>query len=143
MSQCEVPLDPDDILLRRIPEVQGFCDLRKSPPIDSGAFRPSPQDTDGLSFYLERETSAQNLVDDAERPDRGYLVARLRAGDIYDLGLSLVPSQLAGDLPGHYLLPKINTAVYADKRFYKDLKPYCEKLARLANQDYVDFSQPR
>ena len=102
MSQGATPIDPNELILRRIPAREGYYEPRKVPPVSKGAFQPSGRDIDGLSFNLEREVSAETLAMSGT-VGTPYAVARLRAGDLYALGLTLVPDQQPGDLPGHLI----------------------------------------
>ena len=137
MSQGAVPVDPDETVLRRIPEIAGYYDPSKAPPVGVVAFRPTPDDTDGLSFYLEKETSAAELIASG-KPGKHYTVARMRAGDLYELGLHLIPDQQPGDLPGHLILPEGNLKTYNDPAQKHRVKEVCKNLSDLANKGLID-----
>ena len=128
------PIDPDEPILRRIPVKQGYYDPRKVPPVEAGSFRPNSNDTDGLSFYLEREISAQDLAASGN-PDTQYVVARLLARDLCAQGLTLVADQQPGDLPGHLITPEINIHTYSNSHTRPRIKEVCRALTRIANQN--------
>lgn len=146
MSAGATPIDPDESILRRIKINPGYYDPKKAPPVEAGAFRPHPRDEDGLSFYLERHLSVAAFIAASDLPADQFVIVRLRAGDLYDLGLSLVPKQEPGDLPGHVIAPEINVGTYHDPIQKKIVKELCRKLARLANSGVVhgpDQAHPR
>jgi len=142
MSEGSPPFDPEERVLRRIFVGAGFYDPEKAPPVEAGAFRPNSHDGDGLSFYLEREVSAERLAGAAGKPADHYVVARLRAGDLYDLGLTLKPTPGTGDLPGHVVVPEINTGAYKDKAQKARLSELCLRLAEVASRD-IAFAATR
>src|SRR4051794_14066192 len=107
MSVGTPSIHRDEPILRRIPKAEGYYDPQKNPPIEAGAFTPNDEDDDGLSFYIERELSISALIENSP-PGRSYVVVRLRAGDLYDLGVTLVPMQREGDFPGHVVVPEMN-----------------------------------
>jgi hypothetical protein len=100
MSRTPAPIDPDEPILRRIPVTPGYFDPIKAPPVQAGAFRPSSTDDDGLSFYRERELSVSELIAGTGRAAGSFAIARFKARDLLDLGLTLQPKQEAGDLEG-------------------------------------------
>ena len=136
MDGEQADIGPDDTFLRRIPVGPGHYDSAKNPPIGVGSFRPSASDTDGLSLYRERATPAEVLAAGG-RPGTSYVIVRFTAREIRGLGLTIRPDQQPGDLPGHHLIPEINTMTYDDKMTRGPVKEACKRLADLANQAII------
>jgi hypothetical protein len=136
MSDAAPPIDPDEFLLRRIPVQKGYYDPEKAPPVEAGAFRPNPNDIDGISIYRERLLSVSALVAGTDKAASGFTIARLVARDLLALGFTLEPKQEEGDLPGHVIVPEINVATYKDPDLQKRgrVKNLCKSLADLANK---------
>ena len=82
MEEPPPPIEPDEIVLRRVPLVAGACDLSLPQPISRGAFKPSERDLDGLSFYRERFVSplakSRPMVNMVNRPPRPRRMVRTR-----------------------------------------------------------------
>jgi hypothetical protein len=77
-------------------------------------FRPNDNDTDGISLYEASQVSAEELKQNARKPPEEYRVARLSESQILALGLTLSPTP--GDLPGHHVIPEINTSDYKSSK---------------------------
>jgi hypothetical protein len=137
------PVSPDEIILRRVPRAH-----YKGQPLSVSieAFRPTEPkpakniagDMDGLSVSREACGATPNSlvahIEPARRSD--FVVARLRASDFLELGLSIQPSPVAGSL-GHAIIPELSWPAYsANKRRCKELQ---EKLAGKASRDVVDL----
>jgi hypothetical protein len=137
MSEGASPIGPNERVLRRIFVGQGCFEKDKAPPVQRGAFIPSPRDVDGLSFYLESIISAPEVAAAAEKPAACYVVASLKAGDLYALGLTLVPTQDPHDLPGHIISPEINSTTYNDSTQKPKIKEISKKLAEIASHNIV------
>ena len=137
MNQEIAPIDPKETILRRVVISPGYYNPTKAPPIEAGAFRPGSNDTDGLSFFLEREISPATLAASGKSATCGYVVARLRACDIFNLGLSLLPTQSESELPGHLIIPEINTTSYSDGTKRPKIKEAMAALAKIASRDIV------
>ncbi len=105
-------IGPDENVLRRVPVSQ--VKLGALIPITRGAFTPTPSDTDGLSFYLEREVDIAQLKEIARKPADQYVVVRLSVRDLNDAGLQVIAKK-ADNLPGHCLVPDFNYQSYSDK----------------------------
>ena len=140
MSDDAPPIDPDEPLLRRIFIGQGHFDPEKSPSVQAGAFTPNPTDTDGISIYRERLSSASVVVNDTDRPTQ-YKIARILARDYLALGLTLEPKEEPGDLPGHLVVPEINIVDYQgpDKDKIRKIKELRRLLTNLANEPGATF----
>ena len=142
MSNVSRSIGPDERVLRRIFIGQGYFEAGKAPPVQRGAFTPNPRDMDGLSFYLAEAISPADLAAAAEKPASCYIVASLRAGDLYDLGLTLVVSEEASGLPGHVVAPEVNWESYVDPVRKRRIKEVQTKLAQIASENIV-FSQSK
>lgn len=138
MCQGAVFPGPNETVLRRIPVVPGQFNPEKKPPVGKGAFIPNANDTDGLSFFLECETSAYKLIA-AAKPGRDYQVARFKISEILGMGLTINLSQGPDDMPGHMIVPEINAIDYQQKATKSALTVHCLELARMANDRIVDF----
>lgn len=137
MSEGASPIGPNEIVLRRIFVGQGCYEQDKTPPVQRGAFLPSPRDVDGISFYLESMISPSEVAAAAEKPASCYIVASLTAGDLYALNLTLIPTDEPGDLPGHVISPEINLASYNDSAKRRRIKEITKRLAEIASQHIV------
>jgi|SRR5208337_646789 len=129
-------IEPDEPIIR-IPKCPGYYDPLKNPPIERGAFTPNKNDEDGLSFYLERELSVEDLLATSNRPANDYVIVRLKASDLYELGLSLDRTNDPDDLPVHVVIPEINFQDYEDPRQKPRLKELGKALVDLARQNIV------
>jgi hypothetical protein len=139
MNSDPAPIDPDEPILRRIPVTPGFYDRAKAPPVQAGAFRPNPNDNDGISFYRERELPVSELVRRTNKPARSFTIVRLTAGDLLNLGLTLQPKQEDEDWPGHLVVPEINKPAYDDPAQSSRVKEFCRKLTVLSNRCSATF----
>ena len=85
MSQ-DGPVDPSESILRRIPcRTLDSYNPALAIPVTPFAFRPNNQDTNGISLYRERLVSPQRLASTAGMPANFYVVARLKAADVFAL----------------------------------------------------------
>ncbi len=132
-------ISPDEWILRRI-HINHY-DPHRPIPIDAASFRPSPQDQDGLSFFRERLISAEQVARSARQPAENYIVARYRAGDLFDLGLTLTPTNDSDDPPGHVVVIELGNSGYNEnKRLCKERH---KRLAELGSRDVIKgFSGP-
>lgn len=97
----------DEWLLRRLPEERGPTEPGARP--SHLAFRPGPRDVDGLSLYREQVVSAQELAAWG-RVGRTYYVARVRAGAIRGLRMSVLAVPDPAGRPGHVIIPELNAS---------------------------------
>ncbi|MCD4825081.1 MAG: hypothetical protein K8S55_10765 [Phycisphaerae bacterium] len=104
MSEEAGIIEDDELLYRRVPVQPSYYDPDKGPNPGSRAFHPGEHDETGISVfranYIRPEQVAQN--------DRGkrYYIAVLRAGDLRDRGIRVVPKN-SGHPPGHAELPDL------------------------------------
>jgi hypothetical protein len=89
-------------------------------------------------MFRERFISASDLVKNARNPPNDYVVVRFRAGDLFQLGLSLNATYDDEDLPGHVVIPELNCSNSESKR--QECKEIYLRLAKLAQLNVVaDF----
>ena len=142
MSQSGEVVDPGESIFRRIPKIPDYYDPSLPTPILALAFRPNKQDSDGISFYRELFLTVDRLAGSARKPAEFYIVARFKAADLFALGLSLVPVQEEGDLPGHVVVPELGLAAYQDPSKRERVKEINQKRAVLAGRDIIaEFQQ--
>jgi hypothetical protein len=132
MSDSQDSIGPDEFVLRRIHRNHCSRDLPRV--IHFAAFRPSREDTLGLSVFRELYVSAALVAGSGRKPGE-YFVARLSVKCLRDLGLTVVPDADASALPGHALIPELALAEY--ERDKPRLKDVLLELSRLAGQTIV------
>jgi hypothetical protein len=98
------------------------------------AFRPTPDDTAGLSVYREIHVSASRVAASGRKQGE-YYVARLSVKAIRALGLTVVSDEQAEGLAGHALIPELS--VEECKRDKPRARNYQVRLAELAEQGIV------
>jgi hypothetical protein len=106
------PIEDDELLYRRVPASGGWYD-QTTGILKSEAFGPhKTQDISGLSVARAKHSSIEKAA--RGRPGKIYFVAVLRAGDLRQRGIDVVPRP---DLPNghrdpaHAELPGLNSAV--------------------------------
>jgi hypothetical protein len=98
------PIADDELLYRRIPTSVPWYSA--SAGLSSQAFAPhTKNDITGLSVSRAKYKSIQAAA--KGRPGKSYYVAILRAGDLRQRGIQVVPHPLPED-PGHAELPDLN-----------------------------------
>ena len=111
------PVSADEIVYRRIPESY-FVGERVSPQ----AFRPSDQDTTGLSLFRAKGITPEEVAAKG-RAGKRYWIASLRVSDLQARGFDVKPDPSDQDGPSHALFPSL-TAVTRDipvKRVWEPL----------------------
>ena len=125
-------ISDDEILLRRV--VREYVNVDLPLPVQREGFRPTKRDIDGISLFRERFVSPSDVAN-GNRGPTGYYVVRLRASNIRELGLNILPNVKDDQLPGHSLIPEINyPAMKNDKSKSKELQ---RMLAKLANGNFA------
>ncbi|HEX4145662.1 MAG TPA: hypothetical protein VHY91_19305 [Pirellulales bacterium] len=83
-----------------------------------GAYTPSKNDTDGLSFYDSALVAPIQLVNASGKPPEMLKVFRVPSSAFVELNVPLKPSPDTGPspLPGHYLAPTLNYVDYQDAK---------------------------
>jgi hypothetical protein len=106
-------LGPDEFVLRRVHKNE----LRQNhpKPFRRSAFAPNKNDTDGLSFYRETETSAQAVKESARKPADEYVVIRIQVRQLNDVGLTVVTTDDPSGPFGHCVTPELNWVTYNDR----------------------------
>jgi hypothetical protein len=129
------PVDDGEFVYRRIH--RSFFNPRMPISIEFPAFRPTPNDTTGLSFFRAgftvqlRDTLANIAPDKA----RDYYVARLAVRDLQKLGLTVVPEPDPNGPPGHAVVPELSWVAYQAQK--RRCKLILIELAMLASADIV------
>lgn len=109
-------IDDDEFLHRRISVKSKWYDKSKSPKPVLEAFKPHrTDDPDGLSLSRAKSPEHPSFLDAEEfarggRSSDGYLIARLRVGDLRAHGITIVASPIADTDPGHVHLPQLKSA---------------------------------
>ena len=122
----------DEFLLRRVH--QNHVD--PGPPIVIGyvGFRPTPEDTQGLSVYREKFITAAEVAASGRKAGE-YYVGRLSVAEVTSLGLTVIADEQANGPPGHALIPELSfSAIQRDKRRLREAQVH---LAALASQAIV------
>jgi hypothetical protein len=132
MSHGQARIGPDETVLRRIHKNHCSADLPRV--VYLAAFRPSREDTNGLSVFLEAHTTAAEIAASGRKPGE-YFVARLSVRALRQLGLTVVPDDAPGAPAGHALIPELRLSEY--ERDKQRLKDVLLDLARLASQAIV------
>lgn len=118
------PIADHELLYRRIPAATGFYDPQVDPNPSPLAFRPTQQDTTGLSLTRAKYKSLEQAA--RGREGKQYYVAVLRAGELRRLGMDVVPRPVADD-PGHCEIAELS---FANRK----AMPFAEWQALLAEQ---------
>jgi len=135
MGADEEPVALDESVLRLI----HFCYYKAglSLTVQPAAFRPTDDDTDGISVFRSRfATPAQALTIVAEAKRHLYCVASLPVSDLHSLSLSVKPAPIE-QVQGHAVIPELNSQAYQQNR--NQWKPVQERLALLASKNLVHF----
>ncbi len=113
------PVEESEFVYRRIPRAYFKAGLPA--PILREAFRPSANDTTGLSVFRARFAQPlDTLVNVHPARINDYYVARLPVRALQDLGLTVRPDPLPGGPPGHAVIPELTSAAYrAQKDHWK------------------------
>lgn len=127
-DECD-PVTTDEYVLRQIHKRS--YDPSLPVPVIRTAFEPNKNDRTGISVFRERFTTPAKLANYGRQPGR-YYIARLSVRDLRRLGLTVIPAPVKGGLPGHAVIPELNSST--DKRRSKELQ---RDLAKLASRDIV------
>ena len=124
MAGGSEPIADHEILYRRIPAASGFYDSLVDPNPSPLAFRPTKNDTTGLSLSRANYRSLEQAG--RGREGKQYYVAVLRAGELRRLGMNVVPRPLEDD-PSHC---EIADLTFGNRK----TMPFAEWQALLAEQ---------
>lgn len=124
MSDGSEPIADHEILYRRIPAASGFYDPLVDPNPSPLAFRPTKQDTTGVSLARAKYTDLEQAG--RGREGKQYYVALLRAGELRRLGIDVAARPLEDD-PGHCEIAELT---FANRK----AMPFAEWQALLAEQ---------
>jgi len=134
MKREDESVTPDEFVIRAI--WTGFYNPQNPLPILAAAFRPRPDETDGISVFRAACVAKPEdvLVVFAEDKRDRYALALLHVAELQKLGLTIEPAKIEAT-PGHAVLPELNcTAVSADKAKCREIQ---NKLAELASANLV------
>jgi hypothetical protein len=132
MSQGQDPVSDDEQVLRRVHK--SHYDASLSVAIHFAAFRPSKQDTSGLSVFREKYISAAEVAAASRKPQECFVV-RLLVSTLRDLKLSVIAEEDPVGLPGHAVIPELSVTAYGEEK--KRLKDILVELSRLASSAIV------
>lgn len=134
MKSEDEPVGPDEFVLRLI--WRDFLKLGNVPKISPRAFRPRPNETDGISVFREACVSRPEdilIVIDPQKRDK-YGIVRIPVAGIQAMGLSLVSAKIE-TAPGHVVIPELNIVAFdADS---VNLESKMEALAALAGANLI------
>jgi hypothetical protein len=124
----------EEFVLRRIH--RNHVDAGPPPVVGFTAFRPTLEDTNGLSVYRDQFISPREVAASGRKPD-DYYVARLPVQALHDLGLTVVVDEQTEGPAGHALLPALSLdACQKDKARLREIQV---RLAELASQHVVHY----
>ena len=112
-------LHPDEYVYRRV-AYNHYRDPKSEPLPMIEAFRPTKNDTDGISLSRANCTSIENVA--IGHSDKRYHVARMRVRDLHGVGVSVIADDPQNN-PSHAIIPELSLAAYNES------KPACKKLA--------------
>jgi len=101
------PVSPDEMVVRLI--WKDFHKPGQAVSIGEGAFRPKPNETDGISVFRAAcldDTRDVLAVIAPEKRDK-YALALLPVSELLALGLTVQPARIEA-LPGHAVVPELN-----------------------------------
>jgi len=126
MADGTEPIDDDEILYRRIPALPNYYNPEDLPPVAVLAFHPRKEDETGLSIYRAKY---KNIGEVAQNPyGKKYYVAVMRAGDLRETAIEVVPRPILPDDPGHAEIPSLNFADRYSQRAKEQKKRLAHEL---------------
>lgn len=102
------------------------------PPFTEAIFRANSSDHDGISFYRQCFLSPKVLSSDGRQPP--YIVGRIRASYLIELGLTLNPTPASQWPPGHVSIPEL--------RYQKKKSKSVKEKAKSIRESMADFCEP-
>jgi hypothetical protein len=127
------PITDDELLYRRIPVSKRWYDADGVSP---EAFDPRPNETTGISVSRAKYKSIEQA---AKGPSKqGYYVAVLRAGDLRQNSLQVVPRPEPDD-PGHAELPDLT----CENRLTQEAEERKLRLSELSQRVEGPFHSPK
>jgi hypothetical protein len=128
------PVDDSEFVYRRIHP--SFCNPNLALAIQRDAFRPTEDDTTGLSVLralFARPVDTLTNLDHARA--KVYYVVRLAVRDLRNRGLTVVPEPDPSGPPGHAVIPELSWPAYQARK--QHWKPILVELAKLASAAIV------
>jgi hypothetical protein len=128
------PVTPDEWLVRLI--WGEFFAPADALPVRPVAFRPRPDETDGISMFrlacVSRAEDVLAVIALEKQPK--YAIAVVPVTELVSLGLTVKPARIE-TIPGHVVIPElISITAKADK---KRLETIQIRLAEIANQNMI------
>jgi hypothetical protein len=132
MDQEASPVSDEEFILRRIHKNH----VDPGPPIaiSPAAFRPTPEDTAGLSVYREKHVSPADIDASGRKPGE-YYVGRLSVRQLRNSGLSVIEDEQPQGPAGHALIPELSLSAYQQDKLNGRERQM--RLAELAGRDIV------
>jgi hypothetical protein len=144
MQMSPIPISDDEILLRLIPRKLEYYDPHRPTALSADAFKPHrANDVDGLSMSRAKNLEHPEFLTPEELATHGpsphgYFVAELKAGDLRQNGIEIVPDPMAHN-PGHVLLPRLNSA----NRKSDEVEEFMQRLKTLTREVHGPFPTPQ
>jgi hypothetical protein len=105
------PVTEEEFVYRRIH--RNYYQAGMLLPIQPEAFRPTRNDTSGISVFRTSFVQPKEILADIDTSKRlDYHVARLAVQDLSRLGLTVVPDPDPTGPAGHAIIPELNTLAY-------------------------------
>jgi hypothetical protein len=106
MADGTEPIDPDEVIYRRLPKGSQFKPNR-DPPLASTAFSPRPCDHDGVSLVRAKYVTGPEDAAALGVVGMEFYVIEMRAGDLMAEGIAIEPLP-SPECLGHAVMPAIN-----------------------------------
>ncbi len=130
MNSEDEPIAKEEYILRLI--WKDFFIDGVPPKISERAFRPRPDETDGISVFRESCLSDPNEILNviAEAKREKYAIVRLPVYELLAMGLSVRSSKIES-LAGHAVVPELNiVALHSDMKQTQKLQNALAEIAK-------------
>ncbi|HET6572850.1 MAG TPA: hypothetical protein VFG68_04550 [Fimbriiglobus sp.] len=128
------PITPDEWLVRLI--WGEFLAPADALPVRPVAFRPRPDETDGISMFrlacVSRAEDVLAVIAPEKQPR--YAITIVSVTELVSLGLTVKPARIE-TAPGHVVIPELNSINAKVEK--KRLEAIQIRLAEIANQNLV------
>jgi len=132
------PVDPNEMVYRRVAVKTGYYKLGRLPPISQKAFNPiDGNDDDGISLFRAKYGGPEDVAAGG-RAGTDYFVIEMRAGDLFGVGMILEADPRPG-IPGHAQVPSVNCAT----RDSKEVQEIMDRARHVAFQAHGPFPGKR
>ena len=109
MRDGHEPVNPDELIYRRVAEKTGYYRSHPTPVLSPKAYNPTNNDVDGISVHRALFLAGPEAAAAFGVLDKSYYIVEIRAGDIQNEGIFIRPDPTSTD-PSHAVIPEINTA---------------------------------